>query len=314
MKISIIGAGAMGSLFGGLLSDISEVCLYSRNIEYVESVNKNGLIMTKGDKKFIKNVRATNDPSKIGSSDVVIIFVKCTGTEKAVKDALISSITPSTLVVTLQNGIGNAEVIKRFVPEEQIAYGFTTLTSDKVAPGHIEMTTLKKVGTYLAPMNNSTLPKLKCLVDLMNKVGLNADIPEDIDERIWYKLMINASENTLCSIFKINVSDLMINTSESYEIGKQIIFEVSDVARAKGIDISRQQALKHVLDVTRSVPEHIPSMVFDVINKKKTEIESLNEAVVKEGKRLGISTPVNEMIVNIIKTMEKNYDNLIASR
>lgn len=312
MKIAIIGAGAMGSLFGGLLSDVSEVCLYSRNIEYVEEVNKNGLIMTQGKKRFVKKIKATNNPLEIGESDVAIIFVKSTGTEKAMQDALVSSITPETLVVTLQNGIGNAEIINKFVPKRQIAYGFTTFTSDKVAPGHIEMTTLKKVGTYLAPMDDECLPKLEKLVNLMNKVGLNAEIPDDIDEKIWYKIMVNASENALCAILKINVSDLMINTPESYEIAKQIIFEVSDVARAKGINISRQSALEHVMNVTYSVPKHVPSMVFDIVNKKKTEISSLNEEVVKEGKRLGIDTPVNEIIVKIIRAMEKNYDNLIV--
>jgi 2-dehydropantoate 2-reductase len=123
--------------------------------------------------------------------------------------------------------------------------------------------------------------------------------------------MVNASENTLCSIFKINVSQLMIQTRESFEIAKQVIYEVSDVARAKGINISREKALEHVMKVTRSVPEHVPSMVLDIINKKKTEISSLNEAVVKEGKELGIPTPINGMIVNIIRTIEKNYDKTI---
>ena len=103
----------------------------------------------------------------------------------------------------------------------------------------------------------------------------------------------------------------MIQTRESFEIAKQVIYEVSDVARAKGINISREKALEHVMKVTRSVPEHVPSMVLDIVNKKKTEISSLNEAVVKEGKELGIPTPINGMIVNIIRTIEKNYDKTI---
>lgn len=311
MRIAIIGAGAMGSLFGGLLSDKCEVCLYSTNTSYVEAVNKNGLIMTQGENRYIKKVRATNKAEEIGASDVAVIFVKSTGTEKAIQDALESSINKDTLVVTLQNGIGNANIIKKYVPEDQIVYGYTTLTSDRVAPGHIEMTTIKEVDTHLCPISDSIMPKLNQFIDYLNTAGLNASIPKDIDEKIWYKLMVNASENTLCSIFKINVSQLMIDTHESFEIAKQVIYEVSDVARAKGINISRQKALEHVMKVTRSVPEHVPSMVLDVINKKKTEIGSLNEAVVKEGKEFGIPTPINEMVVNIIRTIEKNYNNTI---
>lgn len=312
MKIAVIGAGAMGSLFGGLLASESEVCLYSTNVKYVEAVNANGLIMTQGDKKNVVKTRATNDPAQIGEVDVAIIYVKYTGTRKAMQDALVSCVGKDTLVVTLQNGIGNVDIIKEFVPEDQIVYGLSTLTSDVKAPGHIEMTTLKKVGTSMWPLNGIVTPKLTELVDLMNKAGLNADISNEVDKKIWYKLMVNACENTLCAILKVNVSDLMINTPESYEIGKQVVYEVSDVARAKGINISREAALKHVMDVTYSVPGHVPSMVVDVMNKKKTEIGCINEAIANEGKKLGIPTPMVETIARLIRAIEANYERNIV--
>ncbi len=312
MKIAVIGAGAMGSLFGGLLAEVSEVCLYSTNIKYVEAVNTNGLIMTQGDKKNVVKARATNDPANIGEADVAIIYVKYTGTRKAIQDALVSCIKPNTIVLTLQNGIGNVDIIKEFVPEEQIVYGLSTLTSDVKAPGHIEMTTLKKVGTSMWPLNGKVSPKLQELVDLMNKANLNAEISNDVDKQIWYKLMVNACENTLCAILKVNVSDLMVNTPESYEIGKQVVFEVSDVARAKGIDISREEALKHVMNVTHSVPGHVPSMVVDVMNKKKTEIGSINEAIANEGKKLDVPTLMVTTIARLIRAIEANYERNIV--
>jgi len=307
MKVAIIGAGSMGSLFGGYLSDFCDVCLYNILPSYVDAVNQNGLIMTQGDKKWVKKIRVTKDPSQIGPCDVAIISCKGTATDKAVQDAMISCITPDTLVVTLQNGIGNVEVIRKHINADQIAYGFTVLTSDLKAPGHIELTTLKMVPTYVTPMTEKARPQVVQLVDAFNKAGLETFISDDIDKIIWRKLLVNCSANTLCAILKINVTELMVLTPESFEIGKQILFEVSDVARAKGINISRQEALEHVLDVTNSVPNHVPSMVFDILNKERTEIDVLNGAVVAEGKRLGIPTPVNEMIVNVIKALEKNY-------
>jgi len=307
MRVAVIGAGSMGSLFGGHLSDVCDVCLYSRNQAYVEAVNKKGLIMTQGDSKLIKKVEATNDPEKIGSCDIALIYVKGTGTDKAMQDAMISCITKDTLVITLQNGIGNVAIIERYVPKEQIAHGFTVLTSDFKAPGHIEMTSLKMVPTHVAAMDEKAEPKLKTFVDALNKAGIEAHISDDIDDKIWRKLLVNCSENTLCAILKLNVTELMISTPYSIEIGKQIIYEVSDVARAKGINISREEALRHVIAVTNSVPGHVPSMVFDVLGKKPTEIDALNSAVVAEGKRLGIATPVNEIVVNLIKALELNY-------
>ena len=311
MKIAIIGSGAMGSLFGGLLAEVSDVCLYSTNKRYVEAVKKNGLIMTQGEKKNVVKVRVTDSPSEIGKADVAIIYVKYPSTSQAIQDALVSCIKEDTLVLTLQNGIGNVEIIKKYIPEKQVVYGLSTLTSDAKGPGHIEMTTLKKVGTYMWPLNGEVTPKLQKLVELINKAGLNAEISEDVDKKIWYKLMVNACENTLCAILKVNVSDLMINTPESYDIAKQIIFEIADVVQAKGINISREAALKHVMDVTNSVPGHVPSMVFDVINKKKTEIGCINEAIVAEGKRLGVQTPTVEMIAKLIRAIESNYNRTV---
>lgn len=313
MNVAIIGAGAMGSLFGGSLAGVvDELCLYSTNKAYVEAVNKNGLIMTQNEKKRIVKVRATSNPAEIGEADVAIIYVKYTGTRQAVQDAMVNCITPSTMVVTLQNGIGNVEIIKEYVGKDQIVYGLSTLTSDVKAPGHIEMTTLSKVGTSLWPLNGVVTPKLEQLVDLMNQVNLNADIAPDVNERIWRKLLVNACENTLCAILKVNVTDLMINTPESFEIARQVIFEVSDVARAKGMNISREEALKHVMDVTYAVPGHVPSMVFDILNKKKTEIGCINEAIANEGKRLGVPTPMVETIARLIRAFEANYDRTIV--
>lgn len=310
MKIAVIGSGAMGSLFGGLLAKEAEVVLYSRNAQYVENVNKNGLIMTQGETRNVVKARATSDPAEIGEADVALVYVKYTGTKKAIQDALVSCIKENTIVLTLQNGIGNVDIIKEFVPEDQIVYGFSTLTSDTKAPGHIEMTTLKKVGTHMWPLNNKVTPKLEELSAMMTRVGLNTDITENINEKIWYKLMVNTSHNTLCAILKLTVSDLMY-TPASFDLAKQIIYEVADVAQAKGINTNREKALQHVMKITESVPGHVPSMVLDVLNKKKTEIDCLNEAVVAEGKRLGIPTPMLEASAKMIRAIEDNYAKLV---
>jgi 2-dehydropantoate 2-reductase len=310
MKIAIIGSGAMGSLFGGLLAGVTETCLYDVNKTHIEAINRNGLIMTQGDKKNIVRVRATTNPAEIGGMDAVIIFVKYPFTRKAMMDAMVSAIGPDTLVLTVQNGIGNVEIIREFVPESQIVYGLSTLTSDMEGPGHIEMTTTKKVPTCIWPLNGEVTDKLRKLCDLMNQAGLNTEITKDVDRQIWQKLMVNASENTLCALLRQNVTSI-IDTPSSFEIAKKIIFEVADVAQAKGIDISREEGLEHVIKVTRSVPQHVPSMAIDLKNKRPTEIACLNEAIAAEGKRLGIPTPMTETVARMIKAIESNYEKLV---
>ena len=309
MKIAIIGAGAMGSLFGGQIGQVTDVCLYDVNKEHIEAIQRNGLLMTQGEKKKYVKVRATTNPEEIGLADVAMIFTKYLYTGSAMQDAM-PCIGPDTLVLTLQNGIGNVEIIKEFVPENQIAYGLTAQTSDIKGPGHLEMTTRQSVGTYFWPLNGVVTEKMKELERIMNQAGLETEITPDVDLKIWRKLMINTSQNTLCALLRVRVGQLMA-TPSSYEIVKQIVFEVSDVARAKGINISREEGLKYVESVTESVKEHVPSMAIDVMNKRKTEIACLNEAVVAEGKRLGVATPMLEMVARMIRTLEANYDNLV---
>ena len=310
MKVAIIGSGAMGSLFGGLLAGVTETCLYDVYAAHIQAIQQHGLIMTQGDKKKVVQVRATTDPAEIGLMDAVIIFVKYPFTRSAVQDALLSSIGPETLVVTVQNGIGNVEIIKEYVPDSQIVYGLSTLTSDMEGPGHIEMTTKKNVPTCIWPLNGQVTDKIKEFCDIMNQAGLNTEITKDVDRQIWQKLMVNASENTLCALLRQNVTGI-IDTPESFEIAKQIIFEVADVAQAKGINISREEGLRHVIEVTRSVPQHVPSMAIDLKNKKQTEIACLNEAIVAEGNRLGVPTLMTATVARMIRAIESNYEKLV---
>lgn len=310
MKVAIIGSGAMGSLFGGLLAGVAETCLYDVYAAHIEAIQKQGLIMSQGDIKNIVQVRATTNPEEIGLMDAVIIFVKYPFTRQAMQDAMVSSIGPETLVVTVQNGIGNVEIIKEFIPEEQIAYGLSTLTSDMEGPGHIEMTTRKKVPTCIWPLNGQITDKIRTFSEIMNKAGLNTEITKDVDRQIWQKLMVNASENTLCALLRQNVTSI-IDTPASFEIARQIIYEVADVAQAKGINIGREEGLQHVINITRSVPQHVPSMAIDIKNKRQTEIACLNEAIVAEGNRIGVNTLMTATVARMIRSIENNYDNLV---
>lgn len=308
MKIAIIGAGAMGSLFGGHLSQVADVCLYDVNAQHMQAIRENGLHMTQGEKETVVYPRATTDPKEIGIVDAAIFFTKYTFMQSAVADAL-HCIGPNTLVLTLQNGIGSVDVITQRVPESQVAYGLTAYTSDMKGPGHIELTTQQSVGTYFWPCTGVVSPTAKALEETMNKAGFHTEITEGVNKMIWRKLMINCSENTLCALLRVTVGQL-VGTPESYEILRAIVYEISDVAQAKGIDLCREEGLRYVDEVSRAVMGHLPSMALDVKNGRKTEIACLNEAVAAEGARLGIPTPTVTMAARMVRTLEANYQNL----
>lgn len=306
MKIAIIGAGAMGCLFGGNLSKVADVCLYDVNQALVDIINKDGLLMTRGDKREIVHPRATVDPKEIEIVDAAIFFTKFTFMESAVKDAL-HCIGPETFVVTLQNGIGSADVILKSVREEQVGYGLTAYTSDLKALGHIELTTEDSVGTYFWPVNGNINENALLLEKTMNEAGFSTQITKEVDEKIWKKLMVNCAENTMCAIMRLTVGQL-VETPSSFELVKSIISEISSVAVAKGINITFDEGLEYVMSVSRAVMHHVPSMALDVKNMRKTEIAVLNEAVVKEAKKYGIETPVLDTVGKMIRTIESNYN------
>lgn len=307
MKIAIIGSGAMGCLFGGRLSKEADVCLYDVNKVHMDAVKNNGLLMTQGEKEYRVYPRATTDAKEIGLVDAAIFFTKYIYMESAVKDAL-NCIGPETLVVSLQNGIGAVDVIRRYVDDSQVAYGLTAYTSDMKGPGHIEMTTHEQVGTYFWPVSGVISQKARMLEEVMNKAGFHTEITKDVDKKIWKKLMINCSENVLASILRLAVGQL-IDTPSSMELIRSIIGEISAVADAKGIDITPEEGENYVLEVSQAVKEHLPSMALDVKNQRNTEIAVLNEAVEAEGKKHGIDTPVISTTARLIRALEDNYGN-----
>jgi len=305
MQFVIVGAGAMGSLFGGLLGQVTPVYLYDVWKEHVDAINNNGLLMTRGNEKKYIPVKATSDPYAVEKADVVIVFVKYHQTRNAIRNAL-PFLNPHTLVCTFQNGIGNVDIIKEVVIESNICYGLTTLTSDLQGPGHIEMTFHGQGETYLWPLSGIVDERVKETVKIMNEAGINTEITPRVEYHIWRKLMINASMNTLCSITRLPVGYLL-DTPQALELIKSIVYEIGEIAQAKGIPLTGEEGFKHLQEVGIAAKDHVPSMVIDVRNKKKTEIECLNGAIVEEGKRLGVNVPFNTAITDIIRTIEQNY-------
>lgn len=305
MKIAIIGSGAMGSLFGGFLSKTTTPTLYDLNTSHIQTIQENGLRIQTVDTDQSVKIRATNNAAEIGPMDAVILFVKHPFTKNAILDGLKSAITEKTLVISLQNGLGNVEIMSTLLNEEQIVYGFSTLTSDFVAPGHINVTCDLTLSTSMWPLNNKPSEMLQKLCEKMNAAGLHTQISDEVEKDIWMKLLVNASFNSLCAITRQTVGGV-VNNAGTLDLLHQIVYETTDVAQAKGIDISRQKAIDHVLYVAKNTMDHMPSMAIDVLNKKPTEIEAINGAIIKEGERLHVPTPATLYAANLIRCLESS--------
>lgn len=305
MKIAVLGSGAMGSVFGGKLTETGEdVTLIDVWKEHVDIMNRNGLHLEGigGDRHI--PVKAVTSAAEIeGKVDLVIVFVKSSFTETAVKEAL-SIIGDETLVMTVQNGLGNAEKIAEIVGETKTIAGVTGNGGTLIGPGHVRHAGLGD--TVIGPLNGSITPKIDEVANALTKAGLPARVSVNVPGLIWGKLIANIGINALTAILRVP-NGYLVEHKNPERLMERAVEEAVEVCDAKGIKLEYDDPVEHCKEVARATTTNFSSMYQDVANKRITEIDYINGAVVTEGSRLGIPTPVNEVLVRLVKSIEEGY-------
>ena len=302
MKISIIGSGAMGSLFGGKLALAGhEVILYDINKNHINKVNNDGLAIEElsSGKRYITRPKGTTDPVEAANAEVLIIFVKSTVTESAARQ--FSALTgPDTLVVTLQNGLGNEDILKTYFGADNTAAGVTSQGATFKGPGEI-----RHAGngpTHLC-MSHGKNERLTPLVDALNNAGFVTEADENIAGLIWSKLVINVGINALTALTGLENGKLL-DYDNIKDVMAALVEEAVQVARSKGVTLSYPNPLQTVFEVCEKTAPNRSSMLQDFDRGSATEIDFINNAIVREGEALGIPTPVNSTITSLIKARE----------
>lgn len=301
MKIAIIGAGSMGSLYGAYLHNSGEeVYLINRWEEHINVINTEGLIIEEREKKLKFYPKAVTNSRDIGIVDLAIIFVKSTKTEEAILENK-NIIGKNTYVLSLQNGYGNGEKIEKYINKDRIIVGTTGEGCTTIKAGYI-----KHAGsgdTYIGMFSGKEDSILENLENILNYSGFNVHICKDPSQLIWNKLIINVGINAITAILKIKNGELLKqNTAKS--IMKNAVIEAVKVANAKGFNFDEEEMIDKVEKVALKTAENKSSMLQDISNNKKTEIEVINGAIVREGIKLNIKTPVNETLTNLIIALE----------
>jgi len=303
MKTVIIGAGAMGSLFGGLLSfSGQEVWLVDVWKEHVNAICSNGLAIEKKGATQIISVNATTDIRSIGKADLVLFFVKTYNTEKAVSDSLALE-KEDTLFLTLQNGLGNEETICQKIDRKKVILGITGQGATLVGPGSIRHAGWAK--TYIGEPDGKMTDRTNQIAQMFCKAGIETEVSSHIHDLVWEKLFVNVGINALAALLGIKNGQIL-DFPETLRLLDSLVNEAVEVARRKGIQIEGNpiERVKTVIEATR---ENRCSMGQDLDRKRKTEIDAINGAVLREAERLGIPVPYNRMITDLIKVIEKRF-------
>lgn len=304
MKIAVLGAGAMGSLYGGYLSMAGcEVYLVDIWKEHIDKINNEGLKITRDSSQLFAHPRGTINSNEVGIVDLVIVFVKSTMTRKAM-DENKSLLGANTFVLSLQNGYGNIEEIEKYVDKKKIIAGTTAHGATMLSPGSI-----KHAGTgetHIGPVSGDFNDNLIKIAELLKLAGFETTVSKNVMELIWSKLIVNVGINALTGILGVKNGDLL-KANEIKTIMNMAIKEAVKVADKSGIKFDEDEMIKKVYSIAEKTGENKSSLLQDILNKRKTEIDMINGAIVREGLKNSIETPVNLTLLNLISVIEKGY-------
>lgn len=305
MKIAIVGPGAVGSLLAALLArSKQEVHLIDKNLERARKINQEGIKVEGVAGEFTAKVNATVEPKGLGACGLIIICVKSYHTEEAIKGVK-DLIGEEAHVLTFQNGVGNVQILNDIVGEEQVVGGATALGATLLGPGHVKYA--GKGEAVIGKANGKVLGPLRDIATILNKAGLETKVSRDINGVIWSKLIINVGINALGAITRLH-NGRLLEYDGARDIMRAAVQEAVKVAKRKRIKLLYDDPIQKVEGVAKATAGNICSMLQDILKKRRTEIDFINGAIVRQAKSLNIPTPVNEVLANLVKTIEASYD------
>ena len=313
MKIAVMGTGAMACLFGGRMAQYGhETWLVSGWKENVTVISEKGIVLKEKDREdLVVKPYATLNASDVIADGVFpdMVLVSCKGmqTEATIKRAL-PIIGENTSVLTLQNGMGNADVIAKYVPESQIFYGSASIASDLLGLGLIKDTTNHNRAPLISmmPYNKTDSAALAQIGALFASFGYTTLAAPNTEKNIWTKFCLNCCGNALAGITRLS-NDVYSNDRNGFIMLNLLCAEAVAVANAKGVDIDYNE-MRAYMHATYYSQHHFVSMAQDIHNKMPTEIDTINGYLVKEARKFGISVPYNEAMVHLIKLISSHYD------
>lgn len=293
----------MGCLFGARLAPHADVTLIGRWPEQLAALRGGPLrIVTAAGAEERIQLRATGDMNTVGTVDVALIVTKSPKTAAAGAGAALI-LKESGVAITLQNGIGNLDILADQVGPSRAALGITTLGAAVDAPGW-----LHEGGSGLTVL--ATRPEIdrtvRALADLFARAGLTVEVADDVAAQVWGKLAINAAINPLTALLRIP-NGALLESVWARGIMRRAAQEVAAVAQAQGITLPFEDPAARAEEVARQTARNRSSMLQDVQRGEETEIEAISGAVVRTGASVGIETPTNQMLYNLMKALEESY-------
>ena len=303
MKIAILGCGAMGSVYAGLLASAGhEVWAVDTWREHVEAIRARGLRVEGASGDRTVKLNATLTASDAGVCDLVIIATKARDVEAAARSAK-PLLGPKTLVLSIQNGLGGADVTANVLGRERVAVGVVGgfgASMHGPAHAHHNGMELVRLGEFSGPVT----PRLEAVAEVWRSGGFKVKCFDDIDQLVWEKLICNVCYSGTCAVTERTVGEVM-EDADAFRVASGCAAEAYAVARKRGIRLGFDDVVAYVRDFGSKIPNARPSMLLDLMAKRRSEIDAINGAIPPAAKALGLAAPYNEVISGLVRAKER---------
>nr|WP_314364077.1 2-dehydropantoate 2-reductase [uncultured Achromobacter sp.] len=321
MNIAMLGAGAMGCLFGGLLAESGrQVTLLDIDDAHLEAIRRSGLRLEtdQGDRR-IHGMTVARPEHHRQPPDLLILFTKSLHTDAALRSVAPLLRAPAR-VLTLQNGLGNLEAVSRHVDPARILVGMTTWPADLAGPGHvrshgggvIRMWPARGSGGDGAGDGNVDADVMH-IATVLNDAGLQCEVDPNVWKAIWEKVAFNAALNSLCAVSGCAVGQLA-NVADGPMLARTVVSEVVAVARASGVDADAAACHASVAHAIAHHRGHKPSMLQDVLAGRPTEIETINGEVVARARAAGVPVPHTALLLGLVRLIQARQSDIPTER
>jgi 2-dehydropantoate 2-reductase len=307
MKIAIVGTGAMGSVYAGLLGKAGhEVWAIDLWREHIDTIAGSGLAVSGASGSYIvDNLHVGNAPAAAGTCDVWVIATKAADVD-AVAAGIAPLLKPESVVMAFQNGLGAGERVARRIPEDHIVIGIAEGFGSSIPePGHVHHEGMRLI--RIGEMKGGLSDRVQRIARAWDEAGFNVRAFADVTLMIWEKFLCNVTLSAPCAVFDVTVGELMANP-ESWKVALGCTEEAHRLGVAMGVEFPFEDPLRYVTEFAATIPNASPSMRLDQLARRRSEIDVINGQVVSLSRGFGLDTPYNETLCAILRRRESLFD------
>lgn len=303
MKIAVVGCGAMGSVYAGLFASAGhEVWAIDSWREHVEAMRSNGLRLEGASGDRTVRLNATTDAPDAGVCDLVIVATKARDVAAAARSAQ-PLVGPQTTVLSIQNGLGGPDTTASVLGRERVAVGVVGgFGASMRGPGHAHHNGMELV--RLGELTGPVTPRLGAVAEAWRQAGFRVKTFDDIDQLVWEKLVCNVCYSGTCAVTDRTVGEVMADP-DAFRVASNCAVEAYRVALERGVRLDFDDPVAYVRESGSKIPGARPSMLLDLMAKRRSEVDAINGAIPPAAAALGLAAPFNEAVASLVRAKER---------